>query len=217
MFKVIKFHKYLRTLTKNSNFYIKTFKSIRYNNPPKKIYETKESNNNDKLFEDYLENFESVYRYKKLKKNIPLVKLIQTQEYLRGNYYLLNKRWSEAEEEFRHLKNLFRADFMGSLNYLVVSRRLGISLIRQKDTKKIKEGLIEFENVYELSKDDEVFNYKYRLNARIDLLKAYIHNDPCKANYFADHLMKEEREIKLLDAEELCTFYHYIGVSNLLY
>jgi len=159
----------------------------------------------DKIFSKYLENIKSVGKYSNLK----LLDLISTKEYLTGNYLILNNRFEEAEEIYEKIKKYLRPSYITTHVYCVILRRLGICKLK---LKKIKEGLLELENAYEFSRNKKSFNYKLRFSIRLELLNAYIKYDGLKAGIFANDILNDESELKLLDLEELASVYSFTAV-----
>jgi len=159
------------------------------------------------LNSSYFNQFKSIYRLPI--ENLSLIDLIQTKEYLKINFHLSQKEWRKAEIILEKVKYYFRKYDLASYNYCVILRRLGICKLKQN---KISEGLLELENIYEYSKSREIFEHTFRYNASIDLLKTYIQYDSSKAAYFAGKLVDNEKEIRILDLEQLSEVYHYAGV-----
>jgi hypothetical protein len=108
---------------------------------------------------------------------LDVFKLITTKEFLIGNYNLMTKNYKEAEKYFNFLKETTRTDFISSYPYMIILKRLGISKINQL---KLKEGLLDLENVYEFSKNENDFDNKLRFNAMNDLLNVSLKVDPFK-------------------------------------
>jgi hypothetical protein len=171
-----------------NNFVLNSFKQCKFTTVNSKDNDNDQPNNyniltNEKEFEKYLLNFPSAKVFIKSLSlsnpvNMKLFNFIQTSEFLKGNFYILNGMFIEAENIFKDLKIFLRnSGLISHKLYSVVLKRLAISQLRQN---KISEGLLELENVYEFSKTQ---SYKERLNSKLDLLKAYIHYDPGKVHY----------------------------------
>jgi hypothetical protein len=204
----------------NTNTSIQKPKSFLINSDPNTTNNMKiKISPQDKQFAIYLKKFISI---KSLLKNmtyseekmLKLIDCIQCKEFLQGSYYLLNNRYKEAEEIFLELKKIMRSShYMGTYLYNVILRRLGISRLLQG---KVNEGLMELENVYEFSQDRELFNYNFRFNSKIELVKSYMLYSPVgsKASNFAEELLKEESESKILDLPQLSEYYQFLSVKS---
>jgi hypothetical protein len=166
----------------------------------------------EKEFQEYVENFlpfESLMR----RREIELRDLIICQEYLIFLHLVLKKKYDKASKIIEEMKVMLRGRFIGSYIYNFILRRSGLCNIFEN---KIIEGILDLENVYEFSKNRDVFNSKYRFNAKIELLKTYMKYDPLKCKHFAKLIYNDEYEIKILDLDQLGILYHLVGVSTKL-
>jgi hypothetical protein len=201
---------------------------------PKKFKQVQESEIQQELSQDekqmveYLKQFLSLKAFIKINKNINkkiinkseeakknqinLVDFIQCKEFLEANFNLLNNNYKKSEEIFFFIKNILRkSGYLGTYINNINLRRLGISKIMQN---KIREGLLELENVYEYSKEKEYFNPKYRFDSMKELLKTYILYFPSKSSNFSDKIINDNLELKLLNLNQIAELNHYISVRN---
>jgi hypothetical protein len=180
----------------------------------------------EKQLLDYLENFIPLKKMLKMNKykkkinieednkinQIKLIDFIQCREFLEANFYLLKQNYKKSEEIFLKLKNILRSSgYIGTYIYNIALRRLGICRIMQN---KISEGLLELENVFEFSNERDNFSSSYRFNSMVELLKSYTLYFPSKASQFAEKILKDEKDLKLWDINQLAELNHYISVRK---
>jgi hypothetical protein len=183
----------------------------------RKIYKNKSisqslEEHEEKEFQEYVENFaplESIIH----KNEIKLREFIICQEYLYFLHLVFKNNYVNAGKVIEGMRVMLREGFIGSYIYTLILRRAGLCKIWQG---KIIEGILDLENVYEFSKNRDFFDYKYRFNAKIELLKTYMNYDPIRCKQFTKIIKNEEYEQKILDMDQLATFNHLVGVSIII-
>jgi hypothetical protein len=190
-------------------------------------FKTKEEISEEKQLFEYLENFIPLKTMLKINRNkkqinieednkinqIKLIDFIQCREFLEANFYLLKQNYKKSEEIFLKLKNILRSSgYIGTYIYNIALRRLGICKLLQN---KISEGLLELENVFEFSNERDNFSSSYRFNSMVELLKSYTLYFPTKASQFAEKILKDEKDLKLWDINQLAELNHYISVRKI--
>jgi hypothetical protein len=130
----------------------------------------------DRDFQSYLHQFQSINNMQI--NNV--LDLIHSKEYLLGNYFLYKKNYEAACQIFNEMKVHLRGQYIASHLYCIVLRRLGISKLKLNSHK---EGLLEFDNIYEYSKNKIRFDESLHSNSVIELLKTYLLYNSKKGGY----------------------------------
>jgi hypothetical protein len=103
--------------------------------------------------------------------HISIKDFVYTKEAITINYLIMNNNFSNAENELKKIKSEFRSKTKHPELYCFILRRLGIVRIK---SNKIKEGLLDLENVYELCKNLNEVDINMKFNSILDLILAYL-------------------------------------------
>lgn len=106
---------------------------------------------------------------------ISIQELLHTREFAYATLMLFYRNFEASRETFFQLKNFLFSAYLGTPIYLLVIRRLGLALLK---SGKVKEGIMEIENVDLLAKDRTFFNPNFKFNCEMDRLRLYILFDP---------------------------------------
>jgi hypothetical protein len=161
------------------------FKKCKLNFRFKPIYRNYHDSLIDPNFKLYLTRFYSM----KDKRINTTLDLIHSKEYILGNYFLYINKYQEASEVFEDMKSHLRSDYIASHIYCVILRRLGLSRLRISD---FKEGLLEFDNIFEYSKQNNELEKDLQMSTTIELMKIYLLYNSKKANYIVNNFNKGE-------------------------
>ena len=127
-------------------------------NKSKVIEFPKEEKEDLNLLMQNVEKLPSLYKIQKKKisiqKTFSIQELMHSKEFSFGSMMLFFKQFSLAEEIFNQLKTFVFKEYLGTPIYTMIIRRLGIAMLK---SGKVKEGIMEIENVDEFANDKETF------------------------------------------------------------
>jgi hypothetical protein len=155
-----------------------------------------------KEFKSYLNNFHSI----DVVEVQSLMDLIHTKEYLLGQYYMKERDYESAEKVFIKIKSRLREDLITTHPYCFIIRRLGILKIYNR---KLNEAIIEFQNIYEYSKElKDNWYYIYG----IDLITTALKNLPLKALFLVNSFSNGKDEILRCGGDRQVMVDYYTNV-----